>query len=142
MLSICSYACAETETPKPSEGLTDQIIQLVNEHRHSINLDPLEENMRCAEVALRHSHNMADGITAFGHDGFDLRYAELSEELNILHIGENVAFGQPSAAEVMKDWIDSQGHRENIEGDFTHIGVGVAQDEDGLNFYTQIFIKL
>ena len=42
-------------------------------------------------------------------------------------IGENIACGQRSAAEVVEGWMNSPGHRANIlKPGFTHIGVGFA----------------
>ena len=39
--------------------------------------------------------------------------------------GENIAMGQRSPQEVMEQWMNSQGHRQNIlNGSFTKIGVG------------------
>lgn len=136
--------CKQPQDPEPTEaqGISAAIIQLANEHRAEIGLDPLAENESCAEVALSHSEDMATGITPFGHDGFDERRERLGTTLTIKRIGENVAFGQSSAEQVMTSWINSEGHRANIEGDFTHIGVGVAEDDTGRLYFTQIFVKL
>lgn len=42
-------------------------------------------------------------------------------------IGENLARGQRTAAEVMKAWMDSPSHRDAILGDdFTDIGIGIG----------------
>jgi Uncharacterized protein with SCP/PR1 domains len=39
--------------------------------------------------------------------------------------GENIAYGQHSAAEVVQDWMNSPSHRRNIlDCSFTRIGVG------------------
>ena len=52
--------------------------------------------------------------------------------------GENIAMGQRSPEEVVKGWMDSPGHRENIlKPGFTHIGIGY--DKNG-NYWTQQFI--
>lgn len=52
--------------------------------------------------------------------------------------GENIAQGQKTPEEVVKAWMNSQGHRENIMNpSFTHIGVGYV--ESG-NYWTQQFI--
>ncbi|MES7477497.1 CAP domain-containing protein, partial [Cutibacterium acnes] len=49
------------------------------------------------------------------------------------------AQGQRTAAEVVKAWMNSSGHRANIlNGTYTEIGVGY--DPDG-NYWTQMFIK-
>ncbi len=42
-------------------------------------------------------------------------------------VGENIACGQRSAAEVVRGWMNSPGHRANIlRPEFTRIGVGLA----------------
>ena len=52
---------------------------------------------------------------------------------------ENIAMGQKTAAEVVKGWMESPGHRANImNGNFTHIGIGY--DANG-NYWTQQFIQ-
>ena len=51
--------------------------------------------------------------------------------------GENIAYGQRSAAEVVSDWMGSPDHRRNIlDCDFTTIGVGL--DPRGM-YWTQEF---
>ncbi len=51
--------------------------------------------------------------------------------------GENIAYGQGSAAEVMSDWMGSPGHRRNIlDCEFTSVGVGL--DPRGM-YWTQDF---
>ena len=44
-------------------------------------------------------------------------------------IAENIAAGQNSVSQVMKDWRNSKGHYKNIiEEDFTHVGFGMAKN--------------
>lgn len=52
---------------------------------------------------------------------------------------ENIAAGQQSPQQVVKGWLNSEGHRKNIlDPNVTHIGIGY--DKDG-NYWTQVFIK-
>lgn len=53
---------------------------------------------------------------------------------------ENVAYGY-GVTSVVDAWMNSPGHRANILGDFTHIGVGVAKGSDGQLYYVQNFGK-
>jgi uncharacterized protein YkwD len=46
-----------------------------------------------------------------------------------------------SAKEVVEGWLNSPGHKRNIEGDFTLTGIGVAKNNKGIIYYTQIFTK-
>lgn len=54
---------------------------------------------------------------------------------------ENVAYGQLSAKEVVKGWLNSPGHKKkNIEDNYTLTGIGVYTDKKGVIFFTQIFV--
>jgi uncharacterized protein YkwD len=54
--------------------------------------------------------------------------------------GENVARGQRDAVDVMKSWMNSQGHRDNILNcSFKAIGVGVVKGVDNTLVWGQIF---
>ena len=47
--------------------------------------------------------------------------------------------GMPPAATAVKGWIESPGHRKNLESDHSHCGIGVYQTDDGRYFLTQLF---
>jgi len=56
--------------------------------------------------------------------------------------GENIAYGQRTPAEVMRDWMNSPGHRNNIlSRSYTEIGVGLAKNKNGVCYWTQMFMK-
>jgi len=38
-------------------------------------------------------------------------------------------------------WLNSTGHRNNIEGNYDLTGVGVAKSSDGKYYLTQMFAK-
>jgi uncharacterized protein YkwD len=45
------------------------------------------------------------------------------------NIGENIAMDQTSPAEVVRDWMNSPGHRANIlDPTYVYIGVGYCND--------------
>lgn len=52
--------------------------------------------------------------------------------------GENIAMGYPPDG-VVAGWMGSPGHRANILGDYTHIGIGYAVAGDGTPYYVQTF---
>ncbi len=58
--------------------------------------------------------------------------------------GENIARGEGNVTQrdVVREWMESKGHRENILGaEFTETGVGLARAEDGQIYYTQVFAR-
>lgn len=55
-------------------------------------------------------------------------------------VGENIAYGYPTAGAVVKAWMNSPGHRANIlNRRFTKIGLGLARSDDGTKYWVQDF---
>ena len=77
----------------------------------------------------------------------DARYPRLEDRLNAAGYGwraagENLAFGQRSAAAVITAWMDSAGHRANIlHTSFSEIGVAHLVDPNGRPYYVQVFAR-
>jgi uncharacterized protein YkwD len=122
---------------------TEQFMKLINDHRISIGVQPLVHDEELADVAIEHSSNMATGITPFGHDGFSERCAEGRAILGGGNLcGENVAMGQKTVQAAYTAWMNSSGHKANIEQPrVTHTGFGFAQSKTGAYYWTQIFIE-
>jgi uncharacterized protein YkwD len=56
-------------------------------------------------------------------------------------VGENIAWGYGSEAEVHQAWMDSPGHRRNIENPaFTTLGVGLARNNQGRPYWVEVFV--
>ena len=70
-----------------------------------------------------------------------LKPVDIEELENAVATGENVAAGQTSATAVMNAWLNSSSHKENIEGNFTHIGIAAIQNSNGTYYYTQLFFR-
>ncbi|HWK07225.1 MAG TPA: CAP domain-containing protein [Puia sp.] len=125
-----------------SAGMENEILRLVNRHRRSMGLKPLQMNGVESSVAAQHSRDMASGRAEFGHTGAKSREKAISRQIGpVLSMGENVAYGERSAKEVVNDWLNSPGHRRNIEGNFKLTGIGLARDRQGTIYYTQIFTR-
>ena len=127
-----------------NDDVATQAFNLINNHRGSQTLASLTWNDAVAEMALEHSRNMASGAEDFGHNGFDDRIDRLAVNIAFSGSAENVATNQGAddpAADAVEAWLNSQGHRENIEGDYDLTGIGVAEASDGSFFFTQIFLR-
>lgn len=134
-----------TPTPvqSPYELLERQAFDLINEYRVSKGLGTLVWNTDIANVARQHSVEMANGRVAFGHDGFTDRAKLLQQRISLHGIAENVAYNDyPNSAQTsVTGWIESEGHRVNIENSaYTASGMGVARSSDGAYYFTQLFI--
>jgi uncharacterized protein YkwD len=123
------------------DTLNTEILQYVNEDRRDHGLKPLQFNSLESSLALKHSQDMASGKVKFGHDGFNSRAKTIQKALGSTEIGENVASGPMTAREVVDGWLNSPGHKKNIEGNFTLTGIGYARDKKGDVYFTQIFSR-
>jgi uncharacterized protein YkwD len=123
------------------------IFDLINEKRAENGLPELKWSEEVAKVARLHSQNMANS-KFFSHQGLDgLRVDDRAYSLGVKRwqsIGENIAsnrgFGSPT--EVAVDaWMRSPGHRGNILNNlWQETGIGVAVDNDGKYYFTQVFL--
>jgi len=135
----------EEEATDENEGtdtltISEEILELVNQHRQSIGKTALIRSSAADELATEHSNYMISK-GAISHDNFGDRFQKLKQEVNANAAGENVAAGYPTAAAVMQGWVNSPGHKANIEGNFTHIGIASIRDSQGRYYYTQLFYR-
>jgi len=94
------------------------LASLVNRDRAAHGLRPLARSGALDAVALNWAHHMADS-------GRMSHNPSLAAQVpgGWRALGENVAMGQPSPQAMETAWMNSPGHRANILGDYTHVGV-------------------
>ena len=143
LIGYLTPSCAQSSTSDEDFSVMEQaILQEVNAYRTSKRLKPLQMVPLITDAATKHSKDMGRGRVAFGHDGFDERMDKVMRKIdNANACAENVAFGKFTAQEVVKRWIQSPGHRKNIEGNYNLTGIGVVRGKDGYPYFTQIFIN-
>ncbi|WP_418909793.1 CAP domain-containing protein [Bacillus pinisoli] len=117
-----------------------KVIELTNAERRKNGLKDLTADTKLSDVAREKSNDMQKN-NYFSHTSptygspFDMM-RDFGVTYNTA--GENIAQGQRSPEEVVKAWMNSEGHRKNILSDkFTHIGVGY--NESG-HHWTQMFV--
>ena len=99
-----------------TKDVETQVQGLVNEERKKAGLQPLEMDWELQRTARTKACDMANN-GYFSHDSptygspFDMM-----EQFGIKYktAGENIAQGQTSAHEVMKSWMNSEGHRRTL----------------------------
>lgn len=122
----------------PSDTVEAEVHRLVNEHRTGMGLPALEWNNTIANECRQHSQDMANAHT-INHDGFNERINKIGETISWSWAGENVAYNY-SAQGAVTAWLNSPGHKSNIESNSNLAGVGVAYDGNTI-YFTQIFIR-
>lgn len=114
-----------------------RILDDTNAYRRKQGLPPLVHNAAMSKVATAWSRGMAE-MDAPGHNPDYSRQIPAGWRA----AAENVAAGQVPT-KVVAAWIASPGHRKNLVGDFTHIGIGVVRvpgSPYGI-YYTQNFAR-
>jgi uncharacterized protein YkwD len=88
-------------------------------------LPALTRDARLDRAAQLHAENMArQGRMSHVLDGRSVGARVCDQGVCRAGVGENVAMGQRSTGEVMRSWMASPGHRDNIQGRYRFIGVG------------------
>jgi Cysteine-rich secretory protein family len=114
--------------PLISEGA---IFELVNEERIENDITPLILNNKLTQAAINKAKDLAKN-NYFNHDSnegkkFSTWIKETGYEYSF--IGENLAKDFSNNESIIKAWLKSPGHRENILNDnFTETGIAVYND--------------
>ncbi len=118
-----------------------ETMQLINEYRVSIGLNALEKNNHISYKCEEHNKYMVSN-NVVNHNDFTSRSDNLINVLGAKKVGENVAYNYKTSEAALKAWLESPGHKENIEGNYTHFGISVTTDASGKKYYTNIFVKI
>ncbi|WP_431046049.1 CAP domain-containing protein [Streptomyces sp. P1-3] len=133
---------AEPFTAAGLARTASEVIALTNAQRAAARLAPLAPDPRLTVAAQAHSDDMVgrdfySHTSPDGHQPWDRAAAAGCAHRGI---GENIACGQRTPAEVVEGWMNSPGHRANIlKPDFTHIGIGYAVGGASGTYWTQLF---
>jgi uncharacterized protein YkwD len=126
-----TYSQAELET-----------MQLINDYRVSVGLSALKAVDYISFKSQEHDEYMISK-DVMSHDDFVARSENIIKALGAKKVGENVAYNYNTPQAVLKAWLESEGHKKNIVGDYTHFGIAIKQDpENGRKYYTNIFAKI
>ena len=116
-------------TPEDAERLADNVLQLVNFERLSAELPPVVVDDNLAKVAADYACLMIEE-NFFGHHdpvtGYGPGDRAGAGKYAAFKVGENLAVGQETAADVMKVWMESPPHRNIIlDPQWKEIGIAV-----------------
>jgi len=123
---------------------TREVVELTNQHREKQGLDELSVSRPLTRSASWKSAHMAE-YEYLEHDDpappEERSWDERVEDCGYFGgSGENIAYGYRSPKAVMEGWLNSPGHRANIEREtYTTIGVGAITNDDGTTYWTQNF---
>jgi uncharacterized protein YkwD len=102
------------------------LIELTNAQRRRYGLSPLTVDKGLLRSARNHCYWMA-GANSLQH--------------TTAAVAENIAMGQPSCQAAVTDWMNSPGHRANMLGSYSRIGVAAYRASDGTIYWCVQFLR-
>jgi uncharacterized protein YkwD len=146
VLSCCSpsnYSVEKTENQDYKYNDDEvALMDMINNYRKSLGLHTLDTINHISYLSLQHNIYMIKNHSP-SHDGFVQRSDELIQLFHATMVSENVAYNFKLNNDVLRAWLASSGHKENIEGEFTHFGLSIRIDStNNRKYYTNIFIRV
>ena len=129
----------------PRGDYAEQVVALVNQHRAGLGLPALRTSAALQDAAVWKARHMA----AYGYMTHDdpappsaRTWYQRVQACGYTRggAGENIAYGYASPQAVMTGWLNSPGHRANIENaSYRVLGVGAASSSAGRIYWAQNF---
>jgi len=124
-------------------AIAKEAVNLTNQYRASKGIrGELTWHQQLAEIGWKHSRAMGDEGAPFSHDGFNDRVSQFPFPVSGAAENLFMTAGVPAAAvakQAVDGWINSPGHRKNLEGNFLYCGIGVYRNSAGAYYLTQLF---
>ena len=142
LLALTLAGGGAAQEPKFKLSAEEQkLLDLTNAERKKKDLPSLKANATLVQVARAHSANMAkQGKMEHKLDGKDPYERMKAAGYRFRAAAENIARSGEELEDVVKGWMNSKIHRENIlTPELTEIGLGMAKADDGTVYYTQVF---
>lgn len=134
---------------RPDSSISGRVLQEVNSYRASRGKNQLTRHSGLDRLAQEHCEYLRQHRGTFSlngrnvsHFGFEGRTLVARERYNMSSVSENVAAStrcaNPATA-MLNLWKESKDHHKNMLDAWTHTGMGVVVDSDGMIFATQLF---
>ena len=125
-----------TTVPLPSnvdQSWRLEVLKLTNQERSKQGLGPLTMCPSLDKAAQIHAEAMKDqGFFEHENPFTGENPSSRGEQAGYgPYVGENIAMGYQTPREVVRGWMNSPGHRENILSDYLHLGVGILKGGSG-----------
>jgi len=143
IISITPFTVSRPTSSLSIAALEERVHAQINQYRADRNLPPLQLDAKISAEARSHSQKMARRGEV-SQDGFKKRMQAIAREIPYRSVVENIAYNSgyaDPAQGAVESWINSKGHRENLTGDFDKTGIGIAKNDWGEYYFTQISIK-
>lgn len=117
------------------------LVDLINNYRVSQGKNTLSIINHISYKSQEHNLYMIEK-NVVNHDYFEERSNNIIQVLGAIKVGENLAYNFSAPETVLNAWLLSSGHKANLDGDYTHVGISITIDPvTGKKYYTNMFMK-
>ncbi|MET0395752.1 MAG: CAP domain-containing protein [Longimicrobiaceae bacterium] len=153
LLCGCAGPAARTAAGAPgaraaeagTAAIEREVLERVNRHRAERRLPPLLWSADVAEVARKHSRAAAQGTAVLADGNGRQRARGVSVRMPVKDWGESVTQldfeGGLAGPMLFQVLVSSPADRARLEGSFELTGIGIARDDAGTYYLTQLFIN-
>jgi len=148
LLALISLTCASDEFSTPpvkySYGYSQaelNMLDLINIYRDSKNLNTLTEIEHISYKCHEHNIYMIENHVV-NHDFFSQRADNIIAVLDATRVGENIAYNYQTNYSALTAWLNSPGHKANLEGDYTNFGISITESANHRKYITLILVKI
>ncbi|MFY7739008.1 MAG: CAP domain-containing protein [Flavobacterium sp.] len=118
-----------------------KLAEVINDYRVNKGLNALEIINHISYKSLEHNQYMIDN-NVVNHDFFEERSNNIIQVLGAVKVGENIAYNFSTPNSALHAWLQSPGHKANLDGDYTHFGISITVNPaTGKKYYTNMFMK-
>lgn len=130
------------DTKQTNKQFVSDVIALVNKERAARGLTSVKEDPKLSQLAVVKLNDIIQR-KYFEHKSSYYGYPwDMANyfDYEFRSLGENLAKNLYTPTSVMKGWMASVKHKENIlKPIYTHIGIAVKQDQQGNYYWVQLF---
>jgi hypothetical protein len=123
-------------------GIDDEVLDLINQERAKVGVPQLADSETIDEAADLHALDMAtnNNFSETGTDGSTVASRTNFFGYPFSNVGEAIAFGPATAAEVVAQWLNDPVQRNTLlDPTFTEAGLGVVSNTDGTIYWAETF---
>lgn len=155
LLASCATPPESTRMPvsasfQPDNSTSSRVFTEINSYRRSQGARELQRHPGLDRLAQEHCEYLRKHRGTFSlsgrnvsHFGFEGRALAARTLYQMENVSENVAAaynpGMNASTALVNLWKGSKDHHKNLCDDWTHTGIGIVKDADGMVFATQLF---
>ena len=151
VLAVSMTSCSSSDSSSDTSGKlvttynysTDELdlATRINDYRVDNGMSPLTIVNHISYKSLEHNDYMINN-NVVNHDFFDARANNILHVVGGVKVGENIAYNFSTPNSALHAWLNSPGHKANLDGDYTHFGISITiNPETGKKYYTNMFLK-